>query len=135
MFQDPKANLDQTTKRRISYIFKRTGGEWRIINVDNTFNARARKPVKLDTKQLDELIGVYDGGNSSEILTVTHESGKLYGKFPEQEKFEMFPDTEIIFVGGGISIAFIRDSNGEVTQTVVYYSMPDDRLTIQTKVK
>lgn len=134
--KNPKANLDQTTNQRIGYVFKRVKGEWRIINVQHIFVQGERKLVKLDTKQLDALVGVYDGGgNPSETLTITREGGELYGNFPEQDKFRLFPDTENTFVGGLISIAFIRDASGTVTQAVLHYSMPDDRMMIQPKVK
>lgn len=135
-FKNPKANIDQLLSQRVSYVFKRVKGEWRVINVQRSFAARERQPVKLDTKQLDALIGVYDGGdNSSETLTITREGGELLGKFPEQEKFRLFPDTENTFVGGSLSIAFIRDASGVFTQAVVHYAMPEDRMTIQPKVK
>jgi hypothetical protein len=135
-FKNPKANIDQMLSQRSSYVFKRINGEWRIINVQRTLLARERQPVKLDTKQLDTLIGVYDGGgNPSETLTITREGDELFGNFPEQEKFRLISDTPNTFVGGFISIAFIRDASGKVMQAVVYYPMPDDRMTIQPKVK
>lgn len=134
-FKNPKANLDQTTNQRISYVFKRIKAEWRILNVQRTFSAGERKPVKLNTKQLDALIGVYEGNNSLETLTITREGGELLGKFPEQEKFRLFPDTENTFTSVFISIAFVRDSSGIVTQAVIHYATPEDRMTIQPKVK
>jgi hypothetical protein len=135
-FKNPKANIDQRLSQRSGYVFKRVKGEWRIINVQRTLVARERQPVKLDTKQLDALVGVYDdGGNPSETLTITREGGELFGNFPDQDKFRLFPDTESTFVGGSIGIAFVRNRNGAVTHAVVHYSMPDDRMTIQPKVK
>ena len=134
-FKNPKANLDQKLSQRSSYVFKRIKGEWRVINVQRTFLDRERQLVKLDSKQLDAMIGVYESGNSGETLTITREGGDLLGKFPEQGKFRLLPDTENTFSSFFISIAFIRDTNGTVTQAVIHYAMPDDRMTIQPKVK
>lgn len=115
--------------------FKRVSGGWRIINVQRTYAERQRKLVKLDAKQLDALIGVYEGGKPYETLTIIREGNELYGKFPEEEKFELLPDTENTFYAGFISIAFIRAASGAVIQAVVHYSMPENRMAIQPKVK
>lgn len=135
-YKNPKANIDQLFSQRFSYVFKLVKNEWRVINIQRTFLQRDRQPVKLDTKQLDSLVGVYDGGsNPAETLTITRENGELLGKFPEQEKFRLFPDTANTFVSTFFNIAFIRDANGAVTQAVVYYAMPDGWMTILPKIK
>ncbi len=133
--KNPQADEDYTTAQQIGYVFKRTSGAWRIINVQRTFTDPDRKLVKFDVGQLDALVGVYEGGKASETLTAMHEGNTLFGKLGTAgEKFELFAESGKIFFGGIISIAFVRDAGGRVTQAVVY-SLPEARLTIQPKVK
>lgn len=134
-FKIPSENFDRTAVQRVGYVFKRAGGEWRVASVQRTFIGREQKPVKLDAKQLDALVGAYAGGKPSETLAVTREGSVLFGKFPEGEKFELIPETENIFYVAGLGVAFIRDASGAVTQAVVYYSSPEDRMAIQPKIK
>ncbi len=133
--KNPQADEDYTTAVQIGYVFKRTNGAWRIINVQKTFTDTERKIVKFDAGQLDALVGVYQGGKASETLTVTREGNTLFGKLGTAgEKFEMFAESDKIFFGGIISIAFVRDAGGTVTQAVIY-SLPQARMTIQLKIK
>lgn len=134
-YKNPSENIDRTVNQRIGYVFKRTGGEWRVANVQGTFIGREPKPIKLDAKQLDGLVGLYQGGKPSETLTVTRESARLFGKFPEGEKFAMLPETENTFFTDFVHIAFIRDANGAATQAVIHYPLPENRLVIQPKIK
>lgn len=134
-YKIPSENIDRTVNQRVGYVFKRTNGEWRVANVQGTFIGREPKPIKLDAKQFDALVGVYQGGKPSETLTVTREAARLFGKFPEGERFALIPETENTFFADFVGIAFIRDSNGAAAQAVVHYSLPDDRLVVQQKVK
>lgn len=122
---------------RIGYVFKRTNGEWRIINVQRTLVIPDMIPsfIKLNADQLDPLVGVYDSGKPSEQLTVTREGDMLYGKFPEGDKFILAPQTENVFFGGPGSLAFIRGADGTATHLVIHYPMPDNRVAILSKVK
>lgn len=134
--KNPLADKDYRTIHQISYVFKRANGEWRIINVQKTFIAREFRPIKTETGKLDALVGVYQGGKASETLTVSREDNTLFAKLGTTgEKFELIAESENTFYGGLIGIAFIRDASGAVTQAVVYYSMPDERMTIQMKIK
>lgn len=134
-YQSPSENIDRIMISRLSYVFKRIGKEWRIINVQGTYTGREPKPMKLEAKQLDSLVGVYEGSNPSETLTITREATRLIGKFPGGANFTLIPETENTVYVGRTCIAFIRDSSGAVTQAVVYYPMPEDRIVIQPKVK
>lgn len=134
--KNPSADEDYTTAVQIGYVFKRANGAWRIINVQKTLTDFDRKTVRLAAGQLDTLVGVYQGGKTSETLTVTREGNTLFGKMgTADEIFEMFAETENIFGGGFISVAFVRDANGTVTQAVIHYVVPQDRMTIQPKIK
>lgn len=123
--------------QRIGYVFKRTNGEWRIISVQRTLTTpdMIRPFIKLNTAQLDQLTGEYDGGNASEKFTVTREADMLYGKFPNGEKFMIVPETENVFRNGTFSVAFIRGADGAATHIVIHFPTPDDRAIIQSKVK
>jgi hypothetical protein len=134
-YKSPSGNIDRMTNQRISYVFKHVKGEWRIISVQRTYTGREPKPIKLEAKQLDALVGVYSSNNPSQILTITREDTRLIGKFLEGANFTLIPETENTAYFQGFSIAFIRDSNGTVTQAVIYYPMPEERMIIQTKVK
>jgi hypothetical protein len=133
--KNPQNDEDYTTALQLSYVFKRTNGAWRIINVQKTFTDPDRKIVRFDAEQLNSLIGEYQGGKSSETLTVTREGNKLFGKLGTTgEKFEMFAESDKIFFGGLISVAFVRDANGETSQAVLYW-LSQARMTIQPKIK
>ena len=133
--KNSKTDEDYTTVQQISYVFKRANSEWRVINVQKTFTEPDRKLVKFDAGQLDALVGVYEGGKVSETLTVTREGNTLFGSLGAAgEKFELFAESDKIFFGGGIGVAFVREAGGTVTQAVIY-SLPEARMTIQPKVK
>ena len=131
----PPENIDRTTVQRVGYVFKRIGSDWRIINVQRTYIERERKPIKLDAKQLEPLVGVYEGNKPAQTITVTREGNVLYVKFPEGDKAELTPESESTFYIEALSIAFIRDASGAVAQAVLHYSLPEDRIVIQPKVK
>ena len=134
--KNPAADEDYTTIHQIGYVFKRTNGEWRIINMQKTFISREFKPIKTEAGKLDKLVGVYQGGKASETLTVSREENTLFAKLGTNgEKFELLAETENTFYNFQISIAFVRDANGTVTQAVVYHLSPADRITIQPKIK
>ena len=134
--KNPAADEDYTTIQQIGYVFKRANGEWRVINMQKTLIAREFKPIKSDAAKLDALVGVYAGGKASETLTVTREDNILFAKLGTAgEKFELLSETESTFYGGQIGIAFIRDAGGAAVQAVVHYSSPDNRMTIQPKIK
>lgn len=122
---------------RIGYVFKRTGGEWRIINVQRTLVVpdMIRPFIKLNANQLDPMVGIYDSGKSSEQFAVTREGDRLFGKFPDGEKLELTPETENVFRNGPFSVAFIRGAGGAITGLVIHFPLPDDRVLIQSKVK
>jgi hypothetical protein len=134
--KNPSADEDYAIIQQIGYVFKRANGEWRVINTQKTLIAREFKPIKSDAARLDTLVGVYAGGKASETLTVTREDNILFAKLGTSgEKFELLAETENTFYNGQIGIAFVRDANGAVTQAVVHYSTPIDRLMIQLKIK
>lgn len=134
--KNPSGDDDYTTIQQIGYVFKRTNGEWHVINTQKTFIVREFKPIQLDAGQLDKLVGVYQGGKASETLTVTREENMLFAKSgTTAEKIELIAETENTFYNLQISIAFIRDAGGAVTQAIVHRSTPIDRMTIQPKVK
>jgi ketosteroid isomerase-like protein len=133
---NPPAGIDRTVVQRIGYVFKRANGGWRIAGVQRTYIEREPKRVKLDVEKLDAFVGVYENGKPTDTLTISREGGTLFGKLPgSEEKFELIPESENIFYVGYLSIAFIRDAGGAVSHTVVHYSLPDDRMTIQKKIK
>jgi hypothetical protein len=135
-YKNPPLNIDRTTVQRLGYTFKREKGEWHIIGSQRTYIQRTTKPVKLEAKQLEGLVGVYQSEKPSETLTVLREGNVLWGKFPEGEKFEFIPESENVFyVDSFMSIAFIRNENGATTQAVIHYPMPEDRMAILTKIK
>lgn len=70
-YKSPSESLDRTINQRIGYVFRRVDGEWRVASVQGTFIGREPKPIKLGAKQLDALVGAYQGGKPSETLTVT----------------------------------------------------------------
>ena len=134
-YKSPSENIDRMIFSRLGYVFKRVGDEWRIASVQGTYTGREPKPIKLEIKQLDAFLGVYTTGNPAETLTITREDNRLVGQFPAGAKFTLIPETENTAYGGGVGVAFVRDTNGAVTQITVHYPMPEDRMVIKNKVK
>lgn len=133
----PSEKIDLKVVQRIGYVFKRAGGQWRIISVQRTLMPREvnRNPIKLEAKQLDAFVGEYDSGRASELFAVTREGEMLYGQFPTGEKFPLAAETENTFSTGAFSVAFVRDASGAVTHAIVHNPFYDDRVVIQKKVK
>ncbi len=100
-----------------------------------TYSGNEPKPMNLHTKQLDVLADFYESAKSSESVFDTCKRTGLMDKFTEGSPFTLIPETENTAYVGGFSIAFIRDSSGTVTQAVVHYPMPENRIVIQSKVK
>jgi len=134
-FKNPSENINRKVNQRIGYVFKRMNGEWRIINVQRTLGEPYHEFIKLDAKQLDNLVGVYEGVKPSETFTVLREGEMLFGKFGAGEKFPLTPESESVFQSGAFGVAFIRGADGAATQVVIHYPMPNDRISIQSKVK
>ena len=70
-------------------------------------------------------------------MTVTREGNVLYGKFGEGLKFEMTCETTNTCYNNyfGYAIAFVANESGKTNQAVIYQLLPENRMSIQPKIK
>jgi hypothetical protein len=134
-YKNQSSNIERKANQRIGYVFKPMNGEWHIVNVQRTLGEPYHAFIKLDSKQLDSLVGVYEGVKPSETFTILRDGEMLFGKFGEGEKFPLTPESESVFQNGAFGVAFIRGADGAATQIVIHYPAPNDRIFIQSKVK
>jgi hypothetical protein len=134
-FIAPALDMDRKGMQRIGYVFKRTNGEWRVISSQRTWIERDREPVAIAAKQLDAYVGVYEGSKPSRSMTVTREGTQLYAKFSiDSERWELIPENETTFYGVCHAM-FLKDKDGAVTQALVYFPLPEDRLDLLRKIQ
>jgi hypothetical protein len=135
-YRDPAKEIDRAAWQRIGYMFRRSGGSWRILSSQRTPVERERHFIALDAKQLDAFVGVYEGKRAWQTFTVTREGPALYSKHPsDTEPSELSTEGDDTFFGSFFSLRFLRDDKGAVTGAVVYYPYPEDRLQFQRKTR
>ena len=81
---------------------------------------KERKEIKLTEKVLQTFVGEYQMG-PDRTLTVTLESGSLWGQPTDQQKRQMFPEapTKFFLKDLDVQIAFQKDAKGVVTGMVM----------------
>ena len=94
----------------------------------NNANAKAllarltgeQKDVKVDPKVYDSYVGEYQLAPTFTI-TITSEDGKLMAQATGQQKFELFPTSEIDFYLKVVpaSVTFVKDAQGKVTGLIL----------------
>ena len=91
---------------------------------------------------MDAYIGKYEFKNDRENISVEvmRVGNKLFGKSDDEEKVELFPETESQFYGtsqeiGGFKLKFVKDQMGDINQLVLhcapqfaFMSIPFDKI-------
>jgi CubicO group peptidase (beta-lactamase class C family) len=83
-----------------------------------------RKTIKLDSKIVEKYVGNYEFQKLNIPLTIFREGDILFFKSPDEEKGELFPETETQFFGaskeiGDFQVNFFKDKKGEIKHFVV----------------
>jgi CubicO group peptidase (beta-lactamase class C family) len=82
---------------------------------------KERKPIKLDPKQLEPLVGRYELSTNF-VLTITATGEQLFVQATGQSKTEVFPESETNFFSKIVDaqMTFYKDSSGKVTHLVLH---------------
>jgi CubicO group peptidase (beta-lactamase class C family) len=91
-------------------------------------HSQREKPAMLDRGGMDAYVGKYEFKNDREhiFVEVMRIEDKLFGKSDDdEEKVELFPETESQFYGtsqeiGGFKLKFIKDQMGDINQFVLH---------------
>ena len=106
-------NLREMARQEIYYL------------VDYAVKAPA-STVRLDTKQFDSYVGVYEGpfnGNPKAIFTITREGDQLFEELTGGRKLEIIPrsETHFVFDRMDAELEFVRDASGKVAKRTLTY--------------
>ncbi|MGO8701583.1 MAG: serine hydrolase [Limisphaerales bacterium] len=78
------------------------------------------KEAKVDSAGYDAIVGKYDYGEGTSILTVTREGDHLFAQLTGQPKFEIFPASPAKFFWKVVDaqVEFMKNDQGKVTKAI-----------------
>jgi len=90
-------------------------------------HSQREKFAKLDRGVMDAYVGKYEFKSDREhiFVEVMRVGNKLFGKSDDEEKVELFPETESQFYGtskeiGGFKLKFVKDQMGDINQFILH---------------
>ncbi|HEV2806578.1 MAG TPA: DUF4440 domain-containing protein [Chthoniobacterales bacterium] len=109
-----KAGLFATT------VFAKIDGRWQFVHAQGTLLPPERKPVAIDPKVLDALVGSYEF-RPGEIAIVTKEGDALMWKGGRRPTVKLLPlsETEFFVAESGVQMIFHKDDKGKITQVTL----------------
>jgi hypothetical protein len=108
-------------------------GDWQVVARHYSRVPVERKAIKLDAKIYDTYVGEYELAPGL-ALGVFKEGESLFGQAAGQPKFELHPESEVVFFLNEppALFLFIRNDKGQVAQML---SIQDGRVTAAKKIK
>src|SRR5262245_48767184 len=131
------SNTDETQLRQLESRFTDTWlkrqGHWQAVARHYSRVPVERKAIKLDAKIYDAYAGEYELAPGL-ALGVFKEGESLFGQAAGQPKFELHPESEVIFFlkEPPALFLFIRNDKGQVAQMLY---IQDGRVTAAKKIK
>ena len=131
------SNTDETQLRQLESRFTDTWlkrqGHWQAVARHYSRVPVERKAIKLDAKIYDAYAGEYELAPGL-ALGVFKEGESLFGQAAGQPKFELHPESEVVFFlkAPPALFLFIRNDNGQVAQML---TIQDGRVTAAKKIK
>jgi hypothetical protein len=109
-----KASLIATT------VFAKKDGRWQFLHAQGTLLPPERKPVAIDPKLLEPLVGSYEF-RPGEVATVTKESDALMWKGGRRPTVQLMPlsETRLFVAESGVEMIFHKDDKGQVTHVTL----------------
>jgi CubicO group peptidase (beta-lactamase class C family) len=88
---------------------------------------KRRKAVFIDTKTLDEIVGVYEIAKGL-YRTITREGNRIYSQKTDSKKLEVFAssESEFFYKDSFSHFSIVRDKNGKVIKMVMHGQGPDE---------
>jgi CubicO group peptidase (beta-lactamase class C family) len=90
-------------------------------------HSQREKSAVLDREVMDAYVGKYEFKSDREhiFVEVMRVGNKLFGKSDDEEKVELFPETESQFYGtsqeiGGFKLKFVKDQMGDINQFILH---------------
>jgi hypothetical protein len=76
--------------------------------------------AKVDPASYDAIVGKYDYGEGTSILTVTREGDHLFAQLTGQPKFEIFPasPSKFFWKVADAQVEFVKNDQGKVTKAI-----------------
>ena len=104
----------------VSSIFAKKDGRWQLIQAQGTRLAAERKPITLEPKLLDPLVGKYEFGPNA-IATVTREGNAIRWRGGNRMPVTLVPLSETQFFAKETEteMMFVKNENGQVTGVVL----------------
>ena len=104
----------------VSSIFVKKDGHWQLLHAQGTRLAPERKPITLDPKLSDSLIGKYEFGPNA-IATVTRDGDALRWRGGNRMPVTLVPLSETQFFAKETEteMMFVKNENGQVTGVVL----------------
>ena len=108
-------------------------GHWQVVARHYSRVPIERKAIKMDAKIYDAYVGEYELAPGL-ALGVFKEGESLFGQAAGQPKFELHPESEVVFFLNGppALFLFIRNEKGQVAQML---NIQDGRVTVAKKIK
>lgn len=105
----------------VEFLLDENGKSVEVHHVQGTNDFTAKRlpdQPRLATKQLDELVGVYDYKQSK--MKITRQGNQLVAQLEGQQAFPIFPTVNDVFVWNAVQakIKFLRDENGRVINAI-----------------
>ena len=118
---------------RFTDTWLRRKGDWQVVARHSSRVPVERKAIKLDAKIYDAYAGKYELAPGL-ALGVFKVGESLFGQAAGQPKFELHPESEVVFFlkEPPALFLFIRNDNGQVAQTL---HVQDGRVTAAKKIK
>jgi hypothetical protein len=104
----------------ISSIFVKKDGHWQLLQSQGTRLAPERKPITLDPKLLDPLVGKYEFGPNA-IATLTRDGDALRWRGGNRMPVTLIPLSETQFFAKETEteMMFVKNEKGQVTGVVL----------------
>ena len=124
----PKSETEffwKVVEAQVTFVKDETGVVTKAIHHQNGATITAPRikdqlETKVDSTDLDAVVGKYDYGQAKAILTVTRESDHIFAQLTGQPKFEIFPksSTEFFWKVVNAQVTFVKDNSGKVVKAV-----------------
>jgi serine-type D-Ala-D-Ala carboxypeptidase/endopeptidase len=91
---------------------------------------KMRQEAKINPRVFDSYVGQYKFTSVNATITVTREENHLFAQMTDQQKFEVFPESETDFFYKVVDaqLTFVKDSTGSVTQLILHQNGRDLKL-------
>jgi len=122
MGYDPKARVGVVALSNTSTLTGVNDIGLHLLDPRYPLQGRRQKEVTVDPKLLDGYVGLYQLGPN--VLTITREGSHLFAQLTGQQKYEIFPESDInyFYKVFDSQLTFETDSQGRSIALIVHYN-------------